>query len=302
MSYRNFLIIVSVCCAILLGLLGLIGGLVYVGNYVNPQDVVGKNELIKNQTQILSIIAQALGGLVIFTSVVIAWRTLKANRETQIAERYTTAMDQLGSEHIETRLGAIYSLGRIAEDSPRDYWTIMQILTAYVRVNAPHPSYETLPLAQTARTHSGVQAILNVLKQRSHYYNNGEGEGLDLSRTDLAYAHLEDAHLECADFRSCSLEHAHFQGAFLQRARLEEADLTQAGFSDADLTDADLGGATLNGAHFERAILKGADLRKARLVDVAGLTAEQLEQARFNLEELPDALKFLLRGELSRHV
>ncbi|WP_062294251.1 hypothetical protein [Nostoc piscinale] len=35
------------------------------------------------------------------------------------------------------RLGAIYTLERIAKDSAKDHWTIMEVLTAFVRENAP---------------------------------------------------------------------------------------------------------------------------------------------------------------------
>ena len=63
-------------------------------------------------------------------------------------ERFTRAIDQLGATDdkegepkLEIRLGAIYALERIARDSPeRDYATIMEVLTAYVRDNAPLPS------------------------------------------------------------------------------------------------------------------------------------------------------------------
>lgn len=59
-----------------------------------------------------------------------------------ITDRYTKAIEQLGKldgdkPNIEIRLGAIYALERIARDSPRDHWTIMEVLTAYVRQNAP---------------------------------------------------------------------------------------------------------------------------------------------------------------------
>ena len=59
-----------------------------------------------------------------------------------ITDRYTKAIEQLGKldgdkPNIEIRLGAIYALERIARDSPRDHWTIMEVLTAYVRQNSP---------------------------------------------------------------------------------------------------------------------------------------------------------------------
>ena len=75
-----------------------------------------------------------------------------------ITDRFTKAIEQLGKldgerPNIEVRLGAIYALERIAIDSPRDQWTIMEILTAYVRQNAPPPTRTAL----TSKTKSPAQ-------------------------------------------------------------------------------------------------------------------------------------------------
>ncbi len=70
--------------------------------------------------------------------------TLRLTEQGQITERFTRAIEQLGSDKLEIRLGGIYALERIAGDSlametspGRDYATIMEVLTAYVRQNAP---------------------------------------------------------------------------------------------------------------------------------------------------------------------
>ena len=70
-------------------------------------------------------------------------KNLKIAQEGQITERFTRAVDQLGAidqlgnPAIEIRLGGIYALERIANESEKDYWPIMEILTAYVRKNSP---------------------------------------------------------------------------------------------------------------------------------------------------------------------
>src|SRR5215217_4967771 len=66
---------------------------------------------------------------------------LRQAEQGQITERFTRAIDQLGSEKLEIRLGGIYALERIARDSPeRDYSTVIEVLTAYVRQNSSTPS------------------------------------------------------------------------------------------------------------------------------------------------------------------
>lgn len=67
---------------------------------------------------------------------------LAINREGQITDRFTRAIDQLGkvddkgNKVVEIRLGGIYALERIAGESEEDYWPIMEILTTYVRQHA----------------------------------------------------------------------------------------------------------------------------------------------------------------------
>src|SRR4028118_1820605 len=78
-------------------------------------------------------VAQILGGTALLSGLYFTWRTLQVNREGQITERFTRAIDQLGSQELEIQLGGIYALERIARDSERDHWPIMEVLTAYVR-------------------------------------------------------------------------------------------------------------------------------------------------------------------------
>ena len=57
--------------------------------------------------------------------------------DQSIAEAFTRAISHLGDEKLEIRIGGIYALERIARDSKKDHWTIMEILTAFVRQHAP---------------------------------------------------------------------------------------------------------------------------------------------------------------------
>src|SRR3954465_11308549 len=56
-----------------------------------------------------------------------------ADRQRRITESFSKAIEQLGSDKVEVRLGGIYSLERISKESPDDYWTVMENLTAFVR-------------------------------------------------------------------------------------------------------------------------------------------------------------------------
>ena len=107
-------------------------------------------------------IAVLLGVLVAASTVPFAlirvWindRTIKAAEQGLITDRINTAVTGLGVEktvkqtapdgnvtentdaNIEVRLGAVYALEPISQDSDRDHMQIMEILCAYIRTNAP---------------------------------------------------------------------------------------------------------------------------------------------------------------------
>jgi ABC-type multidrug transport system fused ATPase/permease subunit len=72
-------------------------------------------------------VAQILGGSALLSGLYFTWRTLQVNREGQITERFTRAIEQLGATHddmsknLELRLGGIYALERIAKESEEDH-------------------------------------------------------------------------------------------------------------------------------------------------------------------------------------
>jgi hypothetical protein len=230
-----------------------------------------------------------LGGTALLSGLYFTWRTLQVNREGQITERFTRAIDQLGKVEdgqklFEIRVGGIYALERIARESEEDYGPIMEILTAYVRQNAPLPPEvgqertEDATDQQRAMEGSGgrsettepsapdpdIQAIMTILRRRKRYYRHGEPEPLDLNKTSLIRANLFGANLSRAN---------------LFGANLTGADLSEADLSEADLFGADLFGADLYGAELSEANLSRAELSRANLSRAEHLAREQLEPA-----------------------
>jgi hypothetical protein len=259
-------------------------------------------------------VAQILGGTALLSGLYFTWRTLQVNREGQITERFTRAIDQLGKVEdgqklFEIRVGGIYALERIARESEEDYWPIMEILTAYVRSNAPWPpevgqeSTEDATDEQRVVEGSGgdsettepsaldpdIQAIMTILRRRSRsYYGKGEPEPLDLSDTNLSGTNLSGANLSGANLSGANLSGARLfkavlHGADFSRTNLSGAHLSGARFFEAilwraNLWSADLSEADLSGAYLSRTNLSEADLRGADLSEAAYLTQEQLEK------------------------
>jgi hypothetical protein len=194
--------------------------------------------------------------------------TLDATRKGQIADLYSRAIDQLGSKMLDARIGGIYALERVAQDSAADHPTVMEVLGAFIREHS-HEGWPT-PATDQPRadvldhtTRPDVQAALTVI---------GHGDrGQDRRPIDLARADLTGADLTRADLTDANLSKATFTGANLsdanltEKANLRDADLTGANLSGANLSGANLRGADLTGATLNHATLKDVDLRGANL-------------------------------------
>jgi uncharacterized protein YjbI with pentapeptide repeats len=251
-------------------------------------------------------------GALLFTA-----RNFTLSREGQVTDRYTKAIEQLGSDKLDVRIGGIYALERVARDSARDHPTVMEVLTAFIREHSHEHSHEQGPPSdpggtdrtvawELARwTRPDVQAAVTVVGrrdakrdiQRIDLTNADLTRAIltnaDLTRAILAVAILTGARLTGADLTDASLtdarlDHAHLRGASLTDARLDHADLT-----DAILTDARLYGAHLYGSHLTGADLTGADLAGADLAGAdlarADLTRADLTRARLTGADLTGA-------------
>ena len=182
--------------------------------YVAPTKPSARKDLVL-------ALAQILGGTALLSGLYFTWSTLQVNREGQITERFTRAIDQLGSEKLEIRLGGIYSLERISRESEADHWSIMEVLTAYVRQHSSWQPGE--PSKKPDGLPADIQAIITVLRRRTRSFDHGEPEPLDLQFTNVFRANLKGANLSGAD-----LPGAYLLGADLSHANLKGADLAEA--------------------------------------------------------------------------
>src|SRR5205807_469101 len=95
-------------------------------------------------------------------------RTLRLNRRGQLTERFSKAIEQLGSDSLAVRLGGIYALEQIAFDSAELHWPIMEVLTAYLREHAMVGPADAavVPAAGWPRLPADHQAIATVIGRR----------------------------------------------------------------------------------------------------------------------------------------
>ena len=218
---------------------------------------------------------QILAGLVVIAGAVATWQQIRIAHEGQITERFTRAIDHLGSDKLDVRLGGIYALERIALNSPADRTSITGILGAFVRGHAPwlagspggpeHPDPlvdQSLPWLTNRAI--DVQTAMFALARRPECTDEPR---LLLSRTDLRGLYLYHPRLDRVIMRHANLARAWIPGARLDNGELVDADFRQANLREAHLAHADLRSAHLQGADLRGAVLRDADLRGANLTD-----------------------------------
>lgn len=270
--------------------------------FANTEGLSGKDkaeEISRTRTAVLATLA----GLIAVVGAIFTGLSYRLNRAGQITERFTRAIDQLGSGELDVRLGGVYALERIAGDSEADHPQVVEVLTAYVREHAPWPP------RRSALTHAGwadpkipaasIEAIhaLERIAKGSHVEADAVGAvetpGMNVGEppplpTDVQAAisvlGRRDAsrdkkgaqlRLSDVDLRGVSMRGGHFEEARLRRAHLEDANLEGAHLQGAKLRGADLEGADLGpdpelglpAANLERASLPGANLKRAKLGD-----------------------------------
>ena len=250
-----------------------------------------------------------LAGLGALGSLAIATRTYRLTQQGQITDRYTKAIEELGSDKLDVRLGGIYALERIAADSERDHPTVVEVLSAFAREHS-HPTQTTAPdpviaevLAGPLRGRSEPAEVHQPSPDRSG--DNGPNESAPPPKptTDVQAAVTVLGRLpQRAGISRGDLSEAHLPGAVLAEANLSGAQLNGVNLSGAQLNGVNLSGAHLDGATLSDALLAEANLSHAVLVMAnlsgAWLKGATLSDALLNGTTLSDA--HLAEANLSR--
>ncbi|MGA8808448.1 MAG: pentapeptide repeat-containing protein [Thermoanaerobaculia bacterium] len=292
--------------------------------------VPGK-ERLDAESAIRTSLLQFMGGAVLIAGLYFTAQGFRLTREGHITGRYATAVDQMGSENGDVRIGGIYSLERIMRDSPPDREMIVEVLTSFIREH----TRADRRTASRERIGADVQAALTVLARRPG------GHTLDSRPLDFYHSGLNDANFRQGDFTGAWFYYSQLDSALFSDSTLDGAGLSfchgkQAAFSHssakganfvhsefthgwfiaADLRETDFYGCNLTGSDFGRrygdatgptlppalltnarftnAVLTNTNLRGVDLRTVSGLTPAQLETAITDNNTLPP-LKW--RGE-----
>jgi hypothetical protein len=243
---------------------------------LTPQELIQlQKDLITAENNTRTTLAQIIGGLVVLLGLYAAFKNVRVTEEGKLTERFSKAVELLGSDKLDIRLGGIYALERIARDSLRDHWTVMEVLTAFIREQSrraykgyiPNPN-ETSPSVDVIEDdfmlREDIQVTLTVIGRRKWSDREFPHQEINLMQAFLGRAVLFEA----------NLKNANLFKANLTQSILYKADLRKAMLADAVLIGANLSYANLSEANLDLAELHGADLRTS-----IGLTLEQLSKA-----------------------
>ncbi|MEM9735195.1 MAG: pentapeptide repeat-containing protein [Pseudomonadota bacterium] len=235
-------------------------------------------------------------------------RAARTDEAGQITDRINKAVEQLGAEktvkdadgertepNLEVRLGGIYALERIAQDSLRDHIQVMEILTAYIRHNAPTKGQPTREegedrdsfLKRIEGPRIDIEAAIRVIGRRSVRQIEAELRRRTPYRPDLCRCCLRKANFlgsetnfACILFQDCLLERVNFSavhssgtifigsnlefseflGTNLKDAIFTHVKTFKTNFSASALIDASLGGENVKGISLHRSSVVGANI------------------------------------------
>ena len=266
-------------------------------------------ERYRPKNDILTFLGLTIGGVLLVLQAVIANRRTKAMEkgndnieQGQRQERLKNAIEHLGENSASVRLGGIYELFHLAEDTEYMRETVLDILCAHIRRTTSEDEYRG---KYSSNPSEEIQSLLTLLFVRKYeIFKNQRANlvgswlnGANLNEAWLQSAHLEEAYLQHAHLEEAYLQHAHLERAQLQHAHLDEARLQHAHLERAQLQHAHLDEARLQHAHLEEAQLQHAHLDEARLQH-AHLEEAQLQHAHLEGARLQRA--FLIRAQLQK--
>jgi uncharacterized protein YjbI with pentapeptide repeats len=290
-------------------------------NQISPKDLLQlkkesiglKKDQANAENALYSNAFQILGGMAFFATAFFSWRNtqlaqqnLQVTEEKQVTERLFKALDQLDSSNPTIRLGAIYALKRISQESAKNFQFIVEILSSFVQTPTENQGLnQSAPLKISRET----QAALTII--------GGFGSKKVQQKIDISHSMLVKASFRGLAFDDINLEHSNLREADLDGVDLSNGNLTDVNLSDAYIGSANLSGASLvrakldrinpiferevKQAMFARAILCDADIHNAQLAR-ANFTGSDLSSAKLketNLREADFTDAILTRADLS---
>jgi len=177
---------------------------------------------------ILTVVAALIAAPFVAWQARIASDRAETAKEEHITNRINKAVEQLSAkEHIESRIGGLYALERIAQDSERDHITIMEIICTFIRENAKVKKIRIMSHSPQIIRQTAI-SILGRRKEKRIKYEKREKfqlhlNGINLEKIDLEKSNLVNAWLQDTKFNHSYLGGINLDGTWLARANFNGA-------------------------------------------------------------------------------
>ena len=186
-------------------------------------------------------------------------KTATLGEKGNITERFKNAIEHLGSDSESIRMGGIYGLYHVVQESRGYADTVLKILCAHAKSVMAEPGY-----TEKEKPSNEIAAILDVLFPVIPDDENHKIEVL-FEKVDISGWHLQGADVSSRHMRHIYGLAVNLSSANLSSANLSEADLPEAELSEAGLLETNLQGTNLEGANLRKANLLEANLSEANL-------------------------------------
>ncbi len=218
---------------------------------------------IATETQILISLGQVLGGGFILTGLYFTGKSYVLARRGQFAERLGTAIEGLGDDSLQRRIGSILSLGAMVSDERGDTYVVINVLCSFVRTATASEDYRAEYSNTSPR--ADIQAAISVLAQARRRIAWWRWIEIDLRKSVLSYANFDNGDFRRAKFQDCLLTNSSFFRSRLARANFSRATLSGSNFNQTDLRNTSFFRSVSPSCTFRRANIIQANLARANL-------------------------------------
>jgi hypothetical protein len=278
---------------------------VVLWHFGNDILVYDTNKIDKSIIYLGSVLAAPAALWAVFTAI----QQIFISRENHFTALFSSSIEQLGTKPLsdeteqsprssfDVRIAGIYGLERIARDSSRDHWPIMEILCRYVRQNhsttnvqpsldsthlvkwlksLPEPPFD-LEAAMTAigrRSREKVSLERDLrnqleteIKERRQITGKDENE-----EAERAFNEVDESfrlNFDGSNLRNLKLWHCDFGHGLFRKCNMEGVVFWGCNLSDAKFSDSVLSGGIFVDCCLDRAIFSNNDLSHAQLSRVS---------------------------------
>ena len=237
--------------------------------------LVDLSAIVDKETE--ATIISIVGGVIAIVGLILFYQRLKKQeeqidlqRKQRTDDRFTTAVELLGSSETSARTGAIYSLYHLAIEDKKYRKEVSQILCSHIRSKTNEADYKK---EHNKRPSNEIQSTIDLLLKNQDgnkgLYCQDFAKEKSFPQANFKYAYLvkanfrsaqcQGANFSCAQCQGANFTFAQCQGAYFNHAQCQGAYFIHAKCQGADFSDAQC-----QGAYFLNAKCQGADFNEAQ--------------------------------------